>query len=346
MAGLLDRIKALPSNPLAMASLGLLSMPTHSRYGVNPMEYAMNGMQMGLKNQQAQQQMEADKQAQLMREQEYKLRVRKHQDALAQTLMNRAKENAQREYQQQYLAQQSPENQMLARAYPEIFAAQQKEAMKPKGFESGPGKRAQDLMTINPSLSPQAAYDQAQREIMSEKKAGAASVNIPGELGQVQAWKDAKLITPEQAQAMILGEVGKQSDTPQASSARAEESKRALADQMKAQQQSIAQQNLALLEQEIARAGMGSVLPDTAAKIEGYRTAAAIALARAQSPKPDQEPNDVIVESFKSMLPGATKGATGMTGGLDAAYDLVGGRKKKAASGGPDIDALLKKYSQ
>lgn len=69
--GLLNSIKNIGSNPLAMASLGLLSAPRYTQNGVNPMEYAMQGMQAGIQNQQNQQQLAQNKQLHAIRLAEY-----------------------------------------------------------------------------------------------------------------------------------------------------------------------------------------------------------------------------------------------------------------------------------
>ena len=88
---------------------------------------------------------------------------------------------------------------------------------------------------------------------------------------------------------------------------------------------------LGQIEAEIAAAGPGGALsPSQNDKIEGLRTAAAIALARAQSESPEQEPNSDIVQGLKAMIPGSIKGAAGITGGIDAAYALAGGRPQGA----------------
>ena len=92
-----------------------------------------------------------------------------------------------------------------------------------------------------------------------------------------------------------------------------------------------AKATLAQIEAEIAAAGpAGALSPSQNDKIEGLRTAASIAIARAQSENPEQEPNSDIVQGLKAMLPGSVKGAAGITGGLDAAYSLVGGRPQGA----------------
>ncbi|MGE3870392.1 MAG: hypothetical protein AB7F51_12875 [Pseudorhodoplanes sp.] len=94
-----------------------------------------------------------------------------------------------------------------------------------------------------------------------------------------------------------------------------------------------AREKLGEIEQLIAEAGpAGAISPQQADRIEGLRTAAAIAIARAQSENPDQEPNDTIIKAFAQMIPGNVKGAAGMTGGLDTAFALVGGRPKGKAT--------------
>jgi hypothetical protein len=109
--------------------------------------------------------------------------------------------------------------------------------------------------------------------------------------------------------------------------------KRAEALGAKARYQEQARTTLAQIEAAIAAAGAGGALsPSQADKLEGLRTAAAIAMARAQSENPEQEPNSDIVQGLKVMLPGSVKGAAGITGGLDAAYALVGGRPQGAAA--------------
>lgn len=110
----------------------------------------------------------------------------------------------------------------------------------------------------------------------------------------------------------------------------------------KARYQEQARTTLAQIEAEIAAAGMGGALsPSQSDKIEGLRTAAAIAMARAQSENPEQEPNSDIVQGLKASIPTAMKGAAGITGGLDAAYSLVGGRPQTttapAAGGQPNL---------
>ena len=103
--------------------------------------------------------------------------------------------------------------------------------------------------------------------------------------------------------------------------------KQAAQQEAKARYQEQAKATLAQIEAEIAAAGMGGALsPSQNDRIEGLRTAAAIAMARAQSENPEQEPNSDIVQGLKVMIPGSVKGAAGITGGLDAAYMLVGGR--------------------
>lgn len=89
---------------------------------------------------------------------------------------------------------------------------------------------------------------------------------------------------------------------------------------------------LAQIEAEIAAAGpAGALSPTQADEIEGLRTAAASLMARALSENPEQEPNADITEGMKTMIPSALKGAVGITGGLDAAYFLVGGRPQGSA---------------
>lgn len=96
-----------------------------------------------------------------------------------------------------------------------------------------------------------------------------------------------------------------------------------------------AREALAKIEAAIAAAGpTGAIDPNQRAKLDGLRTAAAIAIARAQSENPEQEPNSDIVQGFKAMIPGAVGGAAGITGGLEAAFGLVGGRPAKPAGGG------------
>jgi hypothetical protein len=71
----MDRLKALPTNPIAMAGLGLLSMPTRSRTPINPVAYAMGGMSSAFQNQQVQQQMEAERAQRAQQDAEHRLRV-------------------------------------------------------------------------------------------------------------------------------------------------------------------------------------------------------------------------------------------------------------------------------
>lgn len=102
----------------------------------------------------------------------------------------------------------------------------------------------------------------------------------------------------------------------------------------KARYQQQAQTILAQIEALMAQAGPGGAInPSMMDQVDGLRTAAAVAIARAQSESPEQEPNSDIVQGFKAMIPGTLKGAAGMTGGLDAAYSLAGGRPQAAAPG-------------
>lgn len=97
-----------------------------------------------------------------------------------------------------------------------------------------------------------------------------------------------------------------------------------------------AQGILSQIEALLAQAGPGGALsPNLADQIEGLKTAAAGAIARSMSETPEQEPNADVTQGFKAMLPGSIKGAVGMTGGLDAAYALVGGRPQQAPAAQP-----------
>lgn len=77
--GILDNLKNIHTNPLAMAGLGLLSMPTESRYPLNPLAFAMQGAQFGVDNRMAEQRMAQDAAAQAQTEREYALRIAEYQ---------------------------------------------------------------------------------------------------------------------------------------------------------------------------------------------------------------------------------------------------------------------------
>jgi hypothetical protein len=109
--------------------------------------------------------------------------------------------------------------------------------------------------------------------------------------------------------------------------------KQAAAQEAKARYQAQAQGILGQIETLMAQAGpAGALDPSLADQIDGLRTGAAVAIARAQSENPEQEPNSDIVQGFKAMIPGNVKGAAGFTGGLDAAYSLAGGRPAQPAA--------------
>jgi len=84
MAGISDSINQgltrLSQSPLGMASMGLLMMPQKSLEPINPMEYAMQGMQMGVQNRQRAQLLEQQQAENARREAQYLMEIQEYQD--------------------------------------------------------------------------------------------------------------------------------------------------------------------------------------------------------------------------------------------------------------------------
>lgn len=114
--GLLDKVRNIPNNPLAMASLGLLSMPTQSHHPINPLQYAMQGMQMGVNNQKNQQALMAQQEAMQMRQAEYAMRVADYQRRMQAEMEAKAQKAAQKAALEEALKTLPPSEQAIARA--------------------------------------------------------------------------------------------------------------------------------------------------------------------------------------------------------------------------------------
>lgn len=321
----------LMGSPLGMAGLGLLMQPTRSYQPINPMtgiaqgmlaagQYRQNEMQNAIQQQRAEME-----QQRLQFQLEDSLRKRE-QEAAAQAEADRL-----RAAQEAYMAGRPPEEQALAAAMglPAYMAAVGKQQFaEPSEQWSEPYV---DNSTGKPLLVQRSSMTGQLRSVGS----GAVEINMPGseplkpsDLTNLRGPNGEALpygTTAEQAAGM--GAVPVPPQTPAEKTAESLNLDKQRLKQKKAEQESIANRNLMLLKEEIAaNGGLQSIVPGSPAaqKIEGFRTAAAIAMARAQSPDPNQEPNDPIVQQFREMLPGHLMGAFGVTSGIDAAQSLLG----------------------
>jgi hypothetical protein len=84
MAGFFDSLNQgltqLSQSPAGMAGMGLLMMPSQSFEPINPMEYAMQGMQMGVQNRQRAQLLEQQQAENARREAQYLMEIQEYQD--------------------------------------------------------------------------------------------------------------------------------------------------------------------------------------------------------------------------------------------------------------------------
>lgn len=169
--GILDNLKNIHTNPLAMAGLGLLSMPTESRYPLNPLAFAMQGAQFGVDNRLAEQRMAQEAAAQQQQQQEYQLRIAEYQrrvQAENEAAVAAQQQAAEREA---WLANQPPEVQGLARAYPGLFEAQMKEQFKAPDVPAA----VQTYKLAHPEDITLSGFDAWNR---SNRASGATQVNL------------------------------------------------------------------------------------------------------------------------------------------------------------------------
>lgn len=203
--GLLDKIKGIPTNPLAMAGLGLLSMPTRSRTPINPIGYALQGMQAGVQNQQMQTEAEARKQQMEQQKAAYALQVAQYtRKAMAE---NEAlvKQKKQESALAEWAASQPPEIQKFALAAPEAAMKVYAESLKPKDAPT----QVQTYMLAHPEDKALKGFDQWVR---ANKASGATRIQVGAEdkplLNDAAAWiNDAgeqpnPMMTPQQAAGM------------------------------------------------------------------------------------------------------------------------------------------------
>lgn len=330
----------LLGSPLGMAGLGLLMQPTVSRNPQNPMGAALGGVMAAGQYRNDQQQFAGQQQEAAMRAQ----RLQFEMDEALRKREQEAQQLAQAERQKAEIEKAVQESgdpalrSLYAIGGPEAAAKYLGESMKPASPLSGVGKLAADLRAANPSMSVADSMMQAEGMLNERASRGAANISLGAGQEPLKVTDLNSLRTPggaplpygtTQEQAIAAGATPVPPETPQEQDDRTLALEKERIARARAEQNAIAQNNLALLEDEIKRnGGLRSIIPGSpvAQKIEGYRTAAAIAAARAQSPKPEQEPNDSIVDQFRAMLPGYLMGSFGVTSGIDAGYDLVGGR--------------------
>jgi len=84
----------LSQSPLGMASMGLLTMPQKSLEPINPMQYAMQGMQAGIQNQQRAQMMERQQQEEARRQAEFYYLAREYSDKFLKARQEEAQQQA------------------------------------------------------------------------------------------------------------------------------------------------------------------------------------------------------------------------------------------------------------
>ena len=98
MAGISDSINQgltrLSQSPLGMASMGLLMMPQKSLEPINPLQYAMQGMQAGIQNQQRAQMMERQQQEEARRQAEFYYLAREYSDKFLKARQEEAQQQA------------------------------------------------------------------------------------------------------------------------------------------------------------------------------------------------------------------------------------------------------------
>jgi len=208
MAGISDSINQgltrLSQSPLGMASMGLLMMPQKSLEPINPMQYAMQGMQMGVQNRQraqalAAQEERARREAEFM-QMRYMLQAQQYQEDVLKRTEAERREQEQQKNMAAYLDTLPPDQRILAQTLGKDFAKMQAETMlKPPGQTSMPTsiaeyERAQQDPRFAQFLRERGAPQQAPSRPMS-----------PADLARLQGPGGSELpfgITPEEARGM------------------------------------------------------------------------------------------------------------------------------------------------
>lgn len=202
--GLLDNMM---TNPLAMASLGLLSMPTRSREPLNPIGFALQGAMGAQRMQQMQAQQKLQEQQFGMQQQEFALR------------QEEAKRLAgQRQMFDDYVASLTdPTQQQIARiAGPEAFGKYMIEQATPEAPQEFTRKEGDEIVTYR--RDPKTLREVEVARAPRYKPAGTnVNVNTPGQMTSrplTQEEVAAYGLTPEQAQSMMLDRFGQLTERP------------------------------------------------------------------------------------------------------------------------------------
>lgn len=122
MAGISDSINQgltrLSQSPLGMASMGLLMMPQKSLEPINPMQYAVQGMQMGVQNRQRAQMMEREQQEEARRQAEFYYLAREYSDKFLKARQEEAQQQAILDAVSQYSMNLDPVKRLAFNAMP------------------------------------------------------------------------------------------------------------------------------------------------------------------------------------------------------------------------------------
>jgi len=108
----------LSQSPLGMASMGLLMMPQKSLEPINPMQYAMQGMQAGIQNQQRAQMMERQQQEEARRQAEFYYLAREYSDKFLKARQEEAQQQAMLDSISQYSMGLDPVKRLAFNALP------------------------------------------------------------------------------------------------------------------------------------------------------------------------------------------------------------------------------------
>jgi hypothetical protein len=120
----------LSQSPAGMAGMGLLMMPSQSLSPINPMEYAAQGMQMGVQNRQRAQLLEQQKAANARQEAQYLMEIRDYQDRVLKAKQEEAQQKRMLDAIGQFSMRLDPVQRLAFDAQPlsekaKIIAAQQ-----------------------------------------------------------------------------------------------------------------------------------------------------------------------------------------------------------------------------
>jgi hypothetical protein len=129
-------LERLSTSPLGMAGLGLLMQPSQSLTPINPMEYAVQGMQMGIQNKRIQQ--EAMQRQQLVQQEEqrkrmqYLMDIQRYQQEQIKSRQAEQERLRQEEAMNAAIGNLTPEQQAMARAIgPSYLRDMARNSMKP-----------------------------------------------------------------------------------------------------------------------------------------------------------------------------------------------------------------------